>query len=349
MRFPGMTDLRRGAFAVVVGMASVVALAPAASAEFDKEALIEGAKKEGKLVWYTGAPQALATAMLNAFHEKYPFIDVSEYFRQSAGRLQARLMAEVDAGKTVADVLHSGDITQFVELEDLFATFESPEQAHYADSFKKPGVWTAWRMTTLDFAYNPSVLSEEDAPKSWVDLTDPKYKGKIGLQDSTAGLMFLEWFLLKEALGDDFWPKIGENDPVIFSGSVPIVDSMLRGEIAINGNAPSYLNWQYSIRDGAPYKPVTPTEGVPVALNPIAVMKDAPHPNAARLFVDWILSKEGQEIMVSQIGDYSPRDDVDPIEGMTPIGDMKVLAPTSIEALAEAKSDFAAQWDKFKQ
>lgn len=316
---------------------------------FDRQALIEGAKKEGKLVWYTGAPQTLATAMLNAFHEKYPFIDISEYFRQSAGRLQARLMAEKEAGKPVADVFHSGDITQYGVLKDMFANYVTPEQDNYPAQYKQAGDWTAWRVTALDFSYNPSITPDDQAPKAWADLTDPKFKGKIGLQDSTAGLMFLEWFVLKEQLGDDFWAKIAANQPVIYTGNVPIVEALLRGEISVDANSPSYLDWQYQIRDGAPYKHVVPKEGMPVALNWIALLKDAPHPNAAKLFIDWVLSKEGQELMVKEVGDYSVRPDVSPVDGLPPLSQVKVLTPSSIEALSASKAEFVKQWEGLTQ
>lgn len=333
--------------ASIVSMIVGIAALPAQSADFDRAALIEAARKEGKLVWYTGAPQSLATAMLEAFGKKYPFIDTSEYFRQSAGRLQARMQAEAAAGRKVADVLHSGDITQFKELESLFAKFETPELAAYDAKYKNQGLWTAWRLTTIDLAYNPNFTQAKDAPASWADLTSAKYRGKIGLQDATAGLMFVQWFVLREKLGADYWAKIGANRPVIFTGSVPIVESLLRGEVSVNANSVSYFDWQYAIRDGAPYKPVLPKEGVPVALNPIAVLADAPHPNAARLFVDWVLSQEGQRVMVSDVGDYSPRTDVDSPKGMPKLAEINTLVPSSLDALVAAKGEFAKQWAEF--
>lgn len=338
--------------ALLGACAAVLVWSGTTSAEpFDREALIEGARKEGKLVWYTGAPDDLASRMLSRFSEKYPFIDVSEYYTSTAGQVMSKLQAEIAAGRKVADVFHTGDMGTVLTLNQQghIAEFVTPEQDHYGDAYKDPGIWTGWRISTLNMGYSKARLKDEEAPKSWSAATDPKYKGKIGFQDSTSGLQHLQWYVLKSTMGDDFWQKVAQNDPVIYGGNVAIVEAVLRGELLLAGETTSYFVWGYTQKKKTPFQGVWPEEGVPIGVQPISVLKDAPHPNAARLFVDWVLSPEGQQVMVDSIGDYSARDDVAPPSGSPRLADLKKLLPDSYEKLLESKTAFIEEWKTLAQ
>jgi len=332
---------------VIPILAMVTGAGASAAADFDRNALIEGAKKEGKLVWYSAAPEQIVTAMLKNFSEKYPFIDVSEYFRQSAGRLQARWDAERDAGKFIPDVLHSGDISIVLTHRQHFDEFYTPEQDSYAGKYKDPGVWTCWRMTTLGLAVNPNKIP--GAPDTWWVMADPKYAGKVGFQDSNAGMQMLSWLILRETLGEGFWEKVIENKPKLFTSTTPLAEAVLREEIWINGNATSYMNYTFEYKDKAPYKGIFPKEGVPISISPIMVVKNAPHPNAARLFVDWVLSKEGQTVMVRAYGDYSAREDVEPPAGAPALTNIKTLTIPSIQKLLDSRETFINEWKKIRK
>jgi len=332
-------------------LATVITMAVAndlAAQAFDRNKLIEGAKSEGALVLYTGLSPVSATKVLQAFNKKYPFIDVSNYYAAAAGRLQARMQAEKSAGKSVADVLHNGNIVQFHTLESEFAQFNTPEQNAFGDNVKKAGIWTAYQVTPLVIAYNSNNLSKDRFPASWNDLANPEWRGKLGLQGSNSGFMFIAWQALRDVLGKDYWAKVATNKPVFFSSSQPLMEGLLRGELLLNGNAGSYYVWQYGVRDGAPIKGHVPKEGVPVALSPMAVLKDAPHPNGARLFVDWALSAEGQNAMVSILGSYSGRKDVPAPKEAQPLDTIKLLVP-NVSDLIQNRNEFKAEWSKYQK
>ncbi|MEO3430890.1 extracellular solute-binding protein [Pelagibius sp. CAU 1746] len=342
-----MSASRIGKFVSLLSLAALVTFEGSAVAEeFDRSQLIEGARKEGKLVWYTGAPDGLASRMLSVFNEKYPFIDVSEYYSSTAGRVMSKLQAEIEAGRKVADVFHTGDMGTVLTLHSQgdIAPFVTPEQDNYGDLYKEPGIWTGWRITTLNMGYNGTRIKAEDAPDSWTALTEPRFSGKLGFQDSTSGLQHLQWYILRQHMGKDFWKQVAQNEPVIYGGNVAIVEAVLRGELHLAGETTSYFIWKYTQSKKTPFKGVWPVEGVPLGVQPISVLKDAPHPNAARLFVDWVLSQEGQRVMVEAIGDYSARDDVDPPQGSPKLSALKTLLPDSYEGLLNSKEEFIEEW-----
>ncbi len=335
-----------GGIFVVAVVFALVGTISAAAAEFDRGALIQGAKKEGKIVWYTGAPEPLVVAMLKGFNNRYPFIDTSEFYSNTAARVMAKLQAETTAGKRIADVFHTGEIGTVLDLkkQGALATFVAPEQDRYPREMKEAGLWTAWRVTTLNMGYNSMKIKENEAPTSWNALTDPKYTGKIGFQDSTSGLQFLQWYTLRQKMGEDFWMKVGKNNPVVMTGNILIIESVLRGENMLAGMATSYFVWSFSEEKKTPFKGIWPKEGVPVGLQPIAVLKDAPHANAARLFVDWVLSAEGQQTMVNTVGDYSPRSDISGPTGLPKFSEISKIYPDSFEKLNQSKTEFEKEW-----
>jgi iron(III) transport system substrate-binding protein len=339
----------RNSILVLVAMLVLLPIGTAmAGGDFDREALIKGARAEGKLVWYTGAPEGLVVKALKAFSKKYPFIDVSEWTRNSAGRLQAQLESEVAAGLFKADVFQSGDVGQFLAMndEDWFAKFYTPEQDAYSDGIKNPGMWTGWRLTALLLGYNPQTLKGDKAPTSWNALRDPAFKGKVAFQDGTTGTQHVEWYVLRKIMGDDFWDDVARNNPSAYPGPPQTIEAVLRNEMLIAGMAYSYHIASYQVKQGAPFKGVYPAEGIPIAVQPIAVMKTAPHPNAARLFVDWALSREGQKVVVEGIGDYSGRPDAPTPAGNPPYSEINSIPPDSFRSLINTKKEFIEAWKK---
>jgi len=333
--------------ALTLGL-SVGVVNDAVAQAFDRAKLIEGAKKEGALVLYTGLGQVDATQILKVFKEKYPFLDVNTFYAAPAGRLLSRMQAEEAAGKNVADVLSNGNIVQFHTLENKFAKFVTPEQDAYGSDVKKPGIWTAFQVTPLIIAYNSNNVTADQLPASWADLADPKWKGKLGLQTSNTGFMFIAWQALRDVMGKDYWAKVAKNEVIFHSSSQPLMEGLLRNEILLNANAGSYYVWKYGVRDGAPIKGHIPKEGAPVALSPIAVLKSAPHPNAARLFVDWALSVEGQQTMVSTLGSYSGRKDVPSPKGAQDFASIKLLV-AKISDLINNREEFKKEWSKYEK
>jgi iron(III) transport system substrate-binding protein len=338
-----MTRLLSMVFAGVIAFVSGSALAQ--SSDFDRNKLIEGAKKEGKLVFYTVSQDQATTEILARFHAKYPFVDVGEFFRSTSGKVAARLKTELEAKNPVADVFSNSNIGTFLELKkaSALAQFYTPEMDAYDAKFKDAGYWTIWSVHTIVIGYNRDVLKKEDLPTSWAAFFDPKFKGKIGFEDLTSASQHMQWYMLREVMGKDFWKKVAENRPRVFSGTVPMVEAVLRNDVELAGQAYGYYAVNFA-KEGAPFEAIYPKEGVPLSSLPVSVLASAPHPNAARLFVDWLLSPEGQKAMVDTIGDYSVR----PGTPKPPVGpdfkDVKVLVPESPEKFLATQQEFTAEW-----
>ncbi len=310
----------------------------------DQSTLVEGAKKEGKLVWYTGATTEEAAGILAKFKEKYPFIDVSEYYASTAGKILAKLQAEHDANKVQADVVENGDIGGFAQMKEKswLAEFKSGEMASYEPYAKDEGFWTAWLQTAIVMGYDSTALKGDEIPDSWTDLADPRFKDRIGFQDETSGYQYTQWYVLRNVLGDDFWPSVGDNDPVILGGNPDIIQSVLRGELLLGGQTWSNLAAKFGA--DTPYTAVFPKEGVPTAVRPVAVLEAAPHPYAARLFVDWLISEEGQTAMLNVVGDYSARSGMPSPEGLPSLSNVQLLPIDNVEDFTTTREQFVQEW-----
>jgi iron(III) transport system substrate-binding protein len=285
------------------------------------------------------------------FNERYPFIDTSERVLGPAGQVEAKYQAERDAGLKTADVWHTGDLTQFARFKERgwLAEFNTPEHEAFSEGFVDPGYWAAGRITSLIMAFNPTVLPEAEAPDSWTALYDPKYAGKIGFELSASGTQLTQYYVLKGLMGDDFWTRVAGNKPITYPGPPPLADAVLRGEVTLAGMAYGRNIWEYNIKQQAPFLPIYPKEGVPMGTQPAAVMEDAPHPNAARLFIDWLLSAEGQNAMVEATGDYSARSDVASPPGNPKFDEFEAIAVDSIDNMVAGRDEFTKIWDSFAQ
>ena len=314
---------------------------------FDRTALIEAARKEGKLVFYATIPEEQVSQLLKQFNAKYPFIDTGGSFRATSGRLKARLDAEIASGRILGDVLQMGSFGQFLAYAKggRLDRFETPEMNAYPDNLKEKGLWTVFRSAPIVMAYNSTKLSDADVPKAWTDMGNPKYAGKLALLDPTSGGQHVHWYVLRQKYGPDFWKKLAAVKPVTLGGPNQAIDGLLTGEYMLAGHTYGYTVKEYQ-GNGAPVKAVFPTDGVPMLVTPIGVIKDGPNPNAARLFVDWILSKDGQTAIVNTLNDYSPRADVDPPAGMPTWDKVNKLIPDSWDNLLASTGDFARDWEE---
>lgn len=308
--------------------------------------VIEQAKQEGKLSWYTSAPAEASSRFLDAFEKKYPFIKTS-FTRSGTFATIEKYRSELRAGKVKADVMHVLDVGIYLALkeEGNLLKYDSKEYAHYPDIYKDDGYWVALRTVSICMAYNSEALSEEEAPKRWKDLVDPKWKGEIGLEDARiAGSQYAQYYALKKRLGEDFWKGLAAQEPRFAKSSGALVNDLLTGEIKVAGELVGYRVYQ-SQKEGAPIKGVWPEEGVPIIIAPLAILAQSPHPNAARLFIDFALSKEGQTLFQELVGAYSMRPDVEPLEGKPKLSELNQLTPASwsdyLEEQEKLREEFA--------
>jgi iron(III) transport system substrate-binding protein len=267
----------------------------AAAAERDK--ILDGAKREGRLVLYTGMDTEEANLYTSEFSKKYPFIK-SDIFRSNGEKVQARFVVEHRANVHNADIFQTS-IIQVYQLKNsgLLAKYVSEEAAAYADGFKDPqGHWTAFYQIPYVIGYNTRLVAPKDAPASYEDLLQPRWKGLVGLETEE-----YQWFYhLVQIMGRDkgiaFMKKFAGQDLQMRKGHTLLAQLVAAGEMALATVV--YSNRIERMKaSGAPVDWVRFKGPTITAINAIAIPAKAPHPNAARLFVDFVLSKEGQNLL----------------------------------------------------
>jgi iron(III) transport system substrate-binding protein len=194
-------------------------------------------------------------------------------------------------------------------------------------------------------AYNPKLLKPEDAPKSWKDALDPKYTGVINTKTGISGLQHVTWFELKNLYGDEYFQKLAALKPRGFDSYVQQFDRMVSGQDTLVHTA-QYSAYLLSKAKGAPIEFVFPEEGLTLTPGVFGLVNEAPHPNAAQLFMDWFLSVPGQKAMdeISMLN--SPRTDAPPPPGGTPIDKIKLLYPQDWQAFLATHDQFVKTWGK---
>src|SRR5712664_1211052 len=290
--------------AALTAFAAVPALiSPAgAQSEFGSKELIEAAEKEGSLTYYTANFAEVEQEVIKEFNKRFPKIKVA-MVRAPGGQLITRIKTEAAAGKLGADVINHSDRGLMLELADLFQDYTPPNAADYRpDALVSPKFWPG---VTLGWAIAYNTQLVKNAPKTWMDLTKPEYKGKqIGqVVGPSGGTTWTRVMFERQVLGEDYWAKQAATDPVLYPSGAPMSDALVRGEVVMG---PLLYNIVYpKKRDGAPLEIFFAPEGAPV--NPYAsgVPSTAKNPNAAKLFLNWCLSQEGQTFMIKELGNLT--------------------------------------------
>lgn len=259
--------------------------------------LIEGAKKEGKVVWYTTLTVRESDRMLKRFHQMYPFIK-TEMFRSGDLKLLTKIMAEARAKKSLFDVVATTGISaEIMKHKGLFAKYISPHRRYYPKEINDPeGYWTDYYLNLNVMGYNTRLVAPADVPKTYEELLDPKWKGKLGM-DTKAFYWFANMFkVMGEEKALAYMKKLSEQEILFRTGRTLNAQMLAAGEVSICLTL--YNNRVEQMKtDGAPIEwfviePVVPE------IHPVAISAQAPHPNAARLLVDFILSEAGQQMII---------------------------------------------------
>jgi len=271
--------------------------------------LIEGARSEGKIVWYTAMLVTDSSRMIKRFEEKYPFVKI-ELYRANSVTLANRIIGESKSKKYIPDVLSlPGFKAAFLKNEHIYASYVSPESQFIPDGYKDPdGHWTGYYAHAYVMAYNTKLLSRKDIPDTFEGFLNPRWKGKkIGFDTKE-----VEWFanilkIMGEKKGMDFLQKFAAQDLNYRSDRAILRDLVIAGEFPV---ATAYADQiEERKKDGAPvdWAVVSP---VITKFNAIGLTAHASHPNAAKLFIDFCLSKEGQA-MIGSFGREPARLDVE--------------------------------------
>jgi iron(III) transport system substrate-binding protein len=289
--------MRRSALAAL-GLIASLAI-PAAAQNFGPPELIEAARKEGRLIYYTANFTEVEQEVVKTFNKRFPFVRV-EIVRAPGGQLITRVKSEAAAGKLTADIVDHSDRGLMLAIEHLFQDYAPPNAADYLpEVLVSPKFWP--RLTIgWSIAYNTELI--KNPPKSWMDLTKPEYANKqIGqVIAPSGGTTWNRIMFERQVLGEDYWVKQAATNPVLYPSGAPLADALVRGEVSI---APLIYNIIFTKkRDGAPIEIFFPPEGVPLTFFATGIPKTAAHPNAARLFLNWCLSEEGQTYLIKELG-----------------------------------------------
>jgi len=303
-------------------------------------ALIEAAKKEGKVTYYTAMDLSVAEPMAKAFEAKYPGIKVAVE-RTGAERLFNRIGQEVGSNIRRVDVANSSDAAHFIvwKRQGWLEPFLTPDMAENlpADQRDPDGAFVNQRTHLSTIAYNTKLVKPEDAPKGFVDLLDPKYAGKLVKgHPGYSGTIMTATQQLAKALGWEYFEKLSRQKVLQVQSATEPPKRIEAGERAIAVDGSDYLFWMARER-GAPIEVVHAVEGTPQVSNPMAIFKASPNPNAARVLVGWIMSPEGQQFIVNVSGQYPANRLVKAKEGRPALASIKTLPeePAEVEKQAD--------------
>lgn len=273
-----------------------------------QKVLVEGAKKEGRLLWYTTLiVNQLVRPMVEAFKKEYPFIQV-EYFRANSEHIAQKTITEYQAKRYEVDVVDGTGSPPLLKKAGLLQRFSSPPMGEYPPELRdSQGYWGATNLYFMTLGYNTKLVKSDDVPKSWDGLLNPKWKGKLiwSTSSGSGGPLFVGNALMSlgQEAGLAYLKKLSGQSIVKTTASArAILDLVIAGEYPI---AIHIFNHHAVISrgKGAPSE-WQPLEPVAAPIQAIGLAKNAPHPHAAMLFLDFILSKKGQQVY--RDADYLP-------------------------------------------
>jgi iron(III) transport system substrate-binding protein len=328
------------ALAMALGLAGASEAAAPTPTSITPE-LIKAATAEGKVVFYTSVELKLGEDIAKLFQEKYPGISV-QVERTGSERVFQRIGQEYSSNIHNVDVVNSSDASHFIYWKDhgMLAPFLSADMAseYPASAFDPDGAYASWRVTLSPFVYNTKLVKEADAPKSFKDLLDPKWKGKlVKASPNYSGTIMTSTFATLEALGGwSYFEALAKQDVLQTQSATEPPRKVASGEREVMVDGSEYFVYAL-IDQGNPLKIVYPAEGVPMITSPAAILKDAPHPNAARLFYAFIFSAPLQQVMVEKGGTRSLDKQVKDRADHTPLTSLKILPenPKAVEAKSE--------------
>jgi iron(III) transport system substrate-binding protein len=309
--------------------------------------LWQAALDEGTFMLYDTYPEAQWRAVLDQFTEDTG-VEV-EHIRLVTGQLYERTLAEGKAGQLNADAIGITDLTLTEELHEqgIIREYESVNGVKLPEGRYDPdGAWYSSLLPGLTISYNTEVVSEEEAPKTWEDLLDPKWKGQIGITPiTTGGSTFSLYHFLREEYGIEYWEALKAQEPRMYESSVPLGQDMVRGEVPITIGNPGVVAGL--INDGAPVTMVFPEAGVPVFQSVVGAVEGAAHPSAAELYIEWLLSPRGQSVIVETTNEYPSDPEVEgpSVEGVSmPAADSPALKVPPTEAWFDLREQLTQEW-----
>ena len=311
--------------------------------------LVAAAVKEGLIVHYTSIDVKVAQDVAKAFEKRYPGVKV-QVERNGAERQFAKIGQEYSSKIYNVDTVNTSDAAHFIfwKREGWMASAlpEEVAQRYPAGSYDPEGGFAPFRAGLSVIAYNTQMVSAADAPKSFKDLLDPKWKGKlVKAHPGYSGTILTSTFQTSRELGWEFFEKLAAQQVMQVQSSTDPPRKVTAGErpVMVDGNEYNVFIGQ---ERGAPIAIVYPTEGTPLVIGPSGVMKNAPHPNAARLYHAWSFSLEAQQLAVEVGGIRSFHPEVKEPAGRKPFGEIKVMKDDPV-AVDKAVEDIKRRYTRY--
>ena len=271
--------------------------------------LVEGARKEGEMLWYTNSGIENATRYIQAFRKKYPFINAN-FWRSKTRQVTQRIVSEANAGRHLVDVIKpSFDLLPSLLEKNVIGRYETPARAIFPAHDKSP-VYTNMNYAFRVFAFNPRKLAQKDVPKSWEELLNPKWKGEILFDESSVEevtAMLGAWGKEKTV---KYFTRLSQQQLLIRVGRDTTAQMMMAGEAPLAVTSYAY-NIEGLRAKGAPIDWVA-QDLIPGLIYPLTMARHAPHPYAGALFYDFMISEEGQRL-IAQEGRVVVHPKVEPI------------------------------------
>jgi iron(III) transport system substrate-binding protein len=326
---------------------AALAAAPAASKVTPE--LMGAATKEGKVNWYTAVDLPVAERIAKAFETKYPGIAM-RVERSGGERIFQRIGQEYASNIHAVDVVNSSDAAHFIvwKRDGILAPYVPEDVAlHYPPEHRDPdGLFASWRIWLCVIGYNTKLVSAAEAPKSFADLLDPKWVGKIvKAHPGYSGTIMTATFQMARDIGWDYFDKLSQQKVMQVQSSADPPKKLALGERAIMADGNEYNLIQLKEK-GDPVEIVYPTEGTPIIIGPSGVLKDAPNPNAARLLQSFMFSPECQQLMVDWGGLRSFHALVKDKAGRKPLGEIKLMKDDAAAVERQAE-EIKARYTKY--
>ncbi len=327
-------------------LASIIGVPRLAHAAADNPALEAAAHDEGSLTWYTAQVDAQTAEKLGrSFSQSYPGMSVG-VIRTTGQVAFQRLLMDIKNHTPQCDVFSATDISHMPVLKDrhelmAYAPANADALLPEFKALSDPGYFYITNASRYFLIYNKDKVKPEDAPRAWTDLLDPKWRGRVATGHPAFSGCTGTWALgLKKVYGWDFFEKLAKNNPRIGRSAVDPMTLILAGECLVGvGSA----NGVYAAIDkGNPLGVVHPSDGLVLCVTPSAIPAHAPHPNAARLFMEWMLSPDYAR-MITGDGSEPILQGIAPHPGMPPLTDQKII-PLTIDEIRAGVPEVIEQW-----
>jgi len=333
-------DVLKGAGSLALAAFAAPARAAAPEPSVATAELVTAANKEGKLAFYTAMDLPVAEHLAKAFETKYSGIAV-RVERSGSERVFQRIAQEMASNIFACDVINSADAAHFIvwKRNGWLAPYLPEDAARHftADYRDGDGLFVTTRIWLSSLGYNTDLVKAEDAPKSFADLLDPKWKGKmVKGHPAYSGTIMTATFQIARELGWDYLEKLSKQQVMQVQSSTDPPKKLALGERAIMADGNDYNLIQLKER-GQPVEPIYPSEGTPTITGPSGVFKSAPNPNTARLFQNWLHSREGQQLLVDFTGQHSAHAQVTEKSGRKKLSEIKLMKddPAGVERTSE--------------